>query len=252
VKLELLQLTGTNGKTFAALDYEPRRPRGVALAVGHGYSSSKQNLDLLCSFLAAHGFGVLSVDFPGHKLGASGGRLESVEDLFAALGGAIAYVRERYTPVVYALGHSMGASTALVAAGNDANVTGVVSIATGFGRPNALEALALRGTVDLRSAYVEGLSLPAMAAQMAPQLEAALPRLAGRPALYIAAQRDMMVARDSAEELFRRAPEPKTFVTIDSDHTYAGENARATILAWLNERHPRDEGAEPAAQAQVL
>jgi len=27
--------------------------------------------------------------------------------------------------------------------------------------------------------------------------------------------------------------------TISSDHTYAGENARAAILAWLNARHPR-------------
>jgi fermentation-respiration switch protein FrsA (DUF1100 family) len=67
--------------------------------------------------------------------------------------------------------------------------------------------------------------------------------LAGRPVLYVAAQRDMMVSLRSAEELFERAPEPKTFALVDSDHTYAGENARASVLAWLNERHPRDEGS---------
>jgi fermentation-respiration switch protein FrsA (DUF1100 family) len=49
----------------------------------------------------------------------------------------------------------------------------------------------------------------------------------------------MMVSPASARELFERAPEPKTFVTIDSDHTSAGENARSAVLAWLNERHPR-------------
>ena len=57
--------------------------------------------------------------------------------------------------------------------------------------------------------------------------------------LYVAAERDMMVSKTSAHALFERAPEPKTLVTIDSDHTYAGENARAAVLGWLNERHPR-------------
>jgi fermentation-respiration switch protein FrsA (DUF1100 family) len=57
--------------------------------------------------------------------------------------------------------------------------------------------------------------------------------------LYVAAERDGMVSLASARELFERAPEPKTFATIDSDHTTAGDNARATVLAWLNERHAR-------------
>jgi pimeloyl-ACP methyl ester carboxylesterase len=251
VKLELLTLRTAAGKNVAALDYEPRRARAVGIAVGHGYSSSKQNLDMLCAFLAAHGFNVVSVDFPGHKLGASGGRLESVDDLFATLSTAVEYLRER-TPLVYTLGHSMGAATALVAAANDPGVAGAVSIATGLGRQSALEALSLRGTVDLRSAYVDGLTLPEMAAQMSPRLGAALPRLAGRPVLYVSAQRDMMVTRGSAEELFERAPEPKSFARIDSDHTYAGENARAAVLAWLNERHPREESAEPPVRAEAL
>ncbi|HEX3468453.1 MAG TPA: hypothetical protein VHT05_10275, partial [Candidatus Elarobacter sp.] len=70
-----------NANPVAFLAYEARRARDVALVAGHGYSSSKQNLDGLCAFLASHGFGVFSLDFPGHKLGASGGRLRSVEDL---------------------------------------------------------------------------------------------------------------------------------------------------------------------------
>jgi pimeloyl-ACP methyl ester carboxylesterase len=239
VKLDLLNLRTPRGKTVATLDYEPRRARNVALAVGHGYSSSKHNLDLLCGFLASHGFHVASVDFPGHKLGASGGRLDAVEDLVESLSAAVAYLRERYGAPVYTVGHSMGAWTALLTAARDPQIAGAVSIATGYGRPLALEALAARGTVDLRSSYVEGLSLPDMAAQAAPAIEAALPLLAGRPVLYVAAKRDMMVSQRSAEELFERAPEPKTFATVDSDHTYAGENARGAILAWLNERHPR-------------
>jgi len=239
VKLELLRLTASNGATIAALDYEPRRARGVTLAAGHGYSSSKQNLDLLCAFLAGHGYRIISVDFPGHKLGASGGRLDSIDDLTAALAAAVAYGRETYGGIVYAMGHSMGATTALRACAADPGIAGAISIATGYGRPAALQALGTLGAVDLRSAYVDGLTLPEMAAATEPALDAALPALAGRPVLYIAAERDGMVSRTSAEELFMRAPEPKTFVTVESDHTLAAENSRAAVLAWLNERHPR-------------
>ena len=67
-----------------------------------------------------------------------------------------------------------------------------------------------------------------------------LPRLAGRPALYVAASRDAMVNESSVRELYERAPEPKTFARIDSDHTYAGERSRGTVLEWLNALHPRD------------
>jgi pimeloyl-ACP methyl ester carboxylesterase len=237
--LELRYLPTAEGGTVAALDYAPRRPRGVALAVGHGYSSSKHNLDSLCAFLASHGFHVLSIDFPGHKLGASGGRLAGPDTLTDALDAAVRFARATYGPAVYTLGHSMGAATALRACAADPAITGAISIATGYGRPAILEAFAARGTVDLRSSYVDGLTLQALAALTEPLLEAALPLLAGRPVLYVAAERDGMVTRASVEQLFARAPEPKTFAAIASDHTYAGENARAAVLAWLNERHPR-------------
>jgi len=222
------------------LDYEPRRERRAVLVVGHGYYSSKHNPDFFCNFLAGHGFGVLSLDFPGHKLGASGGRLDSAHALSAAMSAVVEYARATYPEsTLYACGHSMGATTALRVAAHDSRIAGAISIATGWGRPAALEALGGGARVDLRAAYVDGLSLPELVAQTEPLLEAALPLLAGRPVLYVAATRDAMVAPRSANELFERAPEPKTFASVDSDHTYAGENARGVALAWLAERHPR-------------
>ncbi|MBC5809810.1 MAG: alpha/beta fold hydrolase [Candidatus Eremiobacteraeota bacterium] len=239
MKLELLRVPSETGAGIAVLDYEPRRPRGVSLVVGHGYSSSKHNLDFLCNFLASHGFNVLSLDFPGHKLGASGGRLDSPHDLTAAMSAVVREARTRYGDEVYAVGHSMGATTALRACAGDPEIRGAVSIATGYGRPGALKNLAGALTVDLRSAYVVGLSLPELVERSEPLLEEALPKLAGRPVLYVAASRDLMVSKASAEELFERAPEPKTLATIDSDHTLAGENARSAVLGWLNGLHPR-------------
>ncbi len=243
MKLDLLTLETIRGHGIAALDYEPRRPRGVALVAGHGYSSSKQNLDGLCAFLASHGYHVVSVDFPGHKLGATGGRLDDVADLTESLGAAVTFARDRYRCPVYALGHSMGAIAALHTCAADPRVTGAISIATGYGRPSAMLAMQARGVVDLRSSYVDGWTLQDLVAHTEPLLDGVLARLAGKPVLYVAASRDGMVSPASARELFDRAPEPKSFATVESDHTYAGENARAAVLAWLNDRHPRSTSA---------
>ncbi len=238
MKLELLRIAAA-GANIAALRYEPRRPRGVWIVAGHGYSSSKHNLDFLCSFLASHGYGVVSMDFQGHKLGASGGRLQSVEDLPIAMGGVAGFVREFHSGALYTMGHSMGAMTALFTAARDPSITGTIAIATGYGRPSAIEALREKGVSDFRSAYVEGLALPDLVRGVDELFDRALPQLAGRPQLYVCADRDAMVSRASVEELFDRASEPKTFVTISSDHTYAAENARGEVLAWLNLSHPR-------------
>jgi alpha-beta hydrolase superfamily lysophospholipase len=226
---------------IAFLAYEPKRARGVGLVVGHGYSSSKQNLDLLCNFLASHGFATFSLDFPGHKLGSSSGPLRSLDELTDAMHAIVEHARQTLphgTPI-YTLGHSMGATAALLTAAADEEIAGVISIATGIGRIAALEALSLRGATDLRSAYVDGLSLPQLAAQTEPRLIPALADLSGRPQLYIAAERDMMVARSSVESLFALAPEPKSLETVASDHTYAGENSRSVVLNWLGALHPR-------------
>jgi pimeloyl-ACP methyl ester carboxylesterase len=232
----------------AVLEYEARRPREVTLVAGHGYSSSKQNLDGLCAFLASHGFGVYSLDFPGHKLGASGGRLRTVEDLFDAMESVVRFARAAGAKTIYTLGHSMGAATALCVAGRDPSIAGAISIATGYGRPAALDALAARGVVDLRSSYVDGLALPEITREWAPHLDDALPQLAGRPVLFVAADRDGMVARASVEQLFERASEPKSLVTIRSDHTFAGDNSRSAVLQWLNGLHPR---VTTAAQSET-
>ncbi|MDQ2991296.1 MAG: lysophospholipase [Candidatus Eremiobacteraeota bacterium] len=223
----------------AVLAYEARRPRGVSLVVGHGYSSSKHNLDFMCGFLAGHGFGVWSLDFPGHKLGASGGVLRGVDDCIDAMSAVVEHVRANHPGPILTVGHSMGAMTALFTAAADPQVTGAIAIATGYGRPSAIAALKNVGATDFRSGYVDGVALPELVEGLDARYEEALPKLAGRPLLIVAAKHDAMVSRASVEELYARAPEPKTFETIESDHTYAGDNARGALLQWLNERFPR-------------
>lgn len=238
MNVNLVRLTGEDNDV-AVLEYEPRRARGVSVVVGHGYSSSKHNLDFLCNFLASHGYAVFSLDFPGHKLGASGGTLRGIDDLIDAMRTAAAFARARHDGPLYVMGHSMGAMTALFTAAADPSISGTIAITTGYGRPTAIDALRGKGVTDFRSGYVDGVALPDLVAGVDERFAEALPRLAGRPQLYVAAQRDAMVSARSVEELYDRASEPKDFIVIDSDHTYAGDNARGEVLQWLNARHPR-------------
>ena len=236
--LELFTVAAAHNRV-AVLCYEPRRPRGVALVAGHGYSSSKHNLDFLCAFLASHGFGVYSLDFPGHKLGASGGALRNVDDCVDAMASAVRFARERGDTSIYTMGHSMGGMTAIFTAALDAEIVGTIAIATGYGRPTSLAALQKAGATDFRSSYVVGATLPELVAGVDAHYATLLPKLAGRPALYVAANADGMVNPRSVKELFDRAPEPKWFETVESDHTYAADRSRSTVLQWLDERHPR-------------
>lgn len=236
---ELLRVEAQRNAQVAVLRYEPRRARGVTLVAGHGYSSSKHNLDSLCSFLAGHGFALWSFDFPGHKLGASGGWLRSIDDCIDAMQAVIDAARARDATPIYTLGQSMGAMTALFCAGLDAQITGAIALTTGYGRPSALTALANLGATDFRASYVEGATLPELLADVEARYIALLPRLAGRPVLYVAASRDGMVSPASVRELYDRAPEPKTFRSIESDHTDAATHARTVVLEWLGELHPR-------------
>lgn len=224
---------------LAVLVYEARRPRGVTIVAGHGYSSSKHNLDFLCGFLAGHGFAVYSLDFPGHKLGASGGRLRSETDLISSMQAVAERARQDTGETIYTMGHSMGAMTALRTAALDPGIAGAIAIATGYGRPSALNALRAMGATDFRDSYVDGLTLPELTESLDRAFDADLPKLAGRPVLYIAAERDMMVSQASVRELFARAPEPKMLATVSSDHTSAADASRAPVLQWLNALHPR-------------
>lgn len=238
MKVELFRVRAARNEV-AVLSYEPRRSRNVWIVAGHGYSSSKHNLDFLCSFLASHGFGVFSLDFPGHKLGSSGGHLQSVDDLVDSMSSVVRYVRENAGATIYCMGHSMGAMTSLFVAAEDRAIAGTIAITTGYGRPTAIDALQSKGVTDFRSSYVEGIPLPDLVRGVDERFAQALPRLAGRPQLYVAARHDAMVSPRSVEELFDRAYDPKTLVTIESDHTYAGEHSRAEVLQWLNALHPR-------------
>ena len=167
----------------AVLRYRARRPRDVSIVVGHGYSSSKHNLDFLCSFLATHGFEIFSLDFPGHKLGASGGTLRGIHDCIDAMAATVAFARTQTRVTPYTMGHSMGAMTAILTAAADSTIPGVVAIATGYGRPTALTTLMNRPGSDFRASYVDGVALPELTQSLDAHLDVSLEHARGPAAV---------------------------------------------------------------------
>ncbi|HVA38795.1 MAG TPA: alpha/beta fold hydrolase [Candidatus Dormibacteraeota bacterium] len=232
-----LEYLDAGASHVATLLYEPPAPKGVTVVLAHGYSSSKQNLDLLAAFVAQHGFRIVTFDFPGHKLGATGGRLASFDTCLETMSRVVDHVRERFEGPVYVGGHSLGAATALRVCGADPTLAGCISIATGRDIARGLEQLKARGPLAFRATYVDGISLPELLEQMTVEsLDAALDAIAGRPLLVVAAAHDLIAARSQVESLFERAADPKTLAVIESDHTFAASNSKAAVLAWLRAR----------------
>lgn len=231
-----LEYLNTGGHRIATLIYDPPQPKAVTLVLGHGYSSSKQNLDFLAGFVAQHGFRTVTFDFPGHKLGASGGRLESFETCLETMATVVERAMQRFGGETYVGGHSLGAATALRICGGDPRLAGCVSIATGRDIGANLDQIRARGPLSFRAAYVDGVSLPELIEQMSvDSIDAALEGIAGRPLLVVAAAHDMIAPRSQVEALFERASEPKRLHVIESDHTSAASNSKAAVLAWLRE-----------------
>ena len=196
----------------------------------------------MCSFLASHGYGVYSLDFPGHKLGASGGELRGVDDCVDANDGAVAaFARERGDGgPICTFGHSMGGMTAIFTAALDPRDSRRRSRSRpdtdGRRRSNRCRRIGASGFPFLLRRG-RGSAAPGSGRRSALCASAPFGRTAG--ALRCGGS-DGMVSPSSVRELYDRAPEPKWLASVDSDHTYAGEHARAVVLEWLNARRPRN------------
>ena len=67
------------GQDLCGLRYLPdTQRRDTALILAHGFTSGKYSLDSLASYLCARGYEALTFDFVGHKLGCTGGRMETM------------------------------------------------------------------------------------------------------------------------------------------------------------------------------
>ena len=225
----------SGGANLAALVYKTREWKSdVCLTLAHGFTASKESLDVLASYLCSRGYGCLSFDFRGHKLGGSSGEIRSAEDVVADLTTAARWGMDHFGCAESALvGHSMGALVSLVVAAREPRAAGVAAIATGpnpsagFRQPVGLAML------SQRSDYVTGIEPMALLEEM-DILAAQVRQNPPKPTLLIAATGDVIAKPSRVREMAEQVGPHAELAEIDASHLDAPDRARGTVANWLD------------------
>jgi len=197
--------------------YAPSRNRAAVLFV-HGAGGDRSSLLPEARVLARQGFGVLLFDLPGH--GESDGAIRWSEPERTAVDEAIGFLARR-TEVdpraIGAFGFSLGGYVLAQAASRDARIAAVVLSGTPADPVAQVEHQHGRYGVftELPALFVlrrGGLRLDVRAVDF-------VARIAPRPLLVVAGDRDAIVPVAMAEQLFQAARTPKElFVIRGGDH----------------------------------
>lgn len=228
------------GHRIRGLGYGPHSgvPSPVRIILLHGYSSSKHAVDPVAQALAMAGYSVTAIDLPGHKLGATGGSLQSFQVAVYAALDAVNQIPSNQPSVL--IGHSMGAAVAVVAASQSHECVG--SVAMGLGYPVTAtrnDPRVISYYLD-RWAWVDGASPLEVGLEMDRALPEALKQLTGKPFLLVSGEQDIELPPSSARTLFEMAGQPKSTHQIDADHSQIPRIAGPLIVSWVQRHWPCD------------
>ena len=237
-------------KLAANLELPSARPRAFAL-FAHCFTCSRNvhAASRISRALGAHGIAVLRFDFTG--LGGSEGDFantnfsSNVEDLVAAAG----HLREHHEAPRLLVGHSLGGTAVLAAAGQINEVRAVATIGAPFDPAHVTHLVKdaqaagddLQVSIAGRQFRVAKSFFDDLAGQKAGETIGAL----RKPLLVFHSPRDTVVDIDNASKIFLAAKHPKSFVSLDrADHLLTQkDDARyaATVLAAWASRYLEPE-----------
>ena len=254
MRLETVTIRG-RASDLAGLRYLPEgNRRGIALVLAHGFTSGKFSLDSLANYLATRGFEALTFDFVGHKLGCSGGTMETMAQAPGNLSDALHWLRSvSDADRIVLVGHSMGAAAALATAAWEiaeratpeligkagskeswgAPLAGVVSLCMGAEPSAGFNSAIGKAMLEQRQDYVVG----APAIELIREIDGLAASAAGigsLPALFIAAKQDVLLSVDRVVRLAQLAPN-STVQVIESSHLEAPDKSRAAVYSWLSQ-----------------
>ena len=235
---------GSQGTPLAArLDYPEGKPRAFAL-FAHCFTCSKDLFAAarIASELVKRGFAVFRFDFTG--LGMSEGEFantnfsSNVQDLLAAA----AYLRETLMPVDILIGHSLGGTAVLAAAGDIPEAKAVATV----GAPANAGHVTRNFAAHLDEIRNKGEAEVTLAGrtftikrQFLEDVEAS--RLHGRIAalkkalLIFHAPADEVVGLENASAIFTAARHPKSFITLyGADHLLTKREDAAYVAEVLS------------------
>lgn len=269
MKTQRLRFKNTLGIELGARLDQPDVPVPVAYAVfSHCFTCNKDYkfIRQVARALTEQGIAVLCLDFTG--LGDSAGRFEdsnfstSVADVIAAA----RFLADEYRPPALLVGHSLGGTVMLAAAGELPQVRAVATLNAPFEPRHIVHHFS--GIVDRIEA--EGGADAVIGGRTYRVTRQLLHDLRGRQMtdtirrldaalLVLHAPRDETVGIDNAGRIFEAARHPKSFVSLDgADHLLSREaDARyaGQLIATWARRYLDDSGTvamTPAAEPGIV
>lgn len=245
---ERLSFESRGGARLSArLDRPDGPPRAYAL-FAHCFACTKNSLAAvrISRGLAMRGIATLRFDFTG--LGESEGEFgqQPYSADVADLAAAARFMEAADMTPRLLIGHSLGGTAALAAAGQMPDVTAVVTIGSPFEPSHVTNLFAAeldeiirygeapvklgRGTFNLSRGFVEDLSRQSSRERI---------QALGRALLILHAPTDDIVGIENAESIFGAARHPKSYVSLDTaDHLLTkaedADYAAEIIAAWAS------------------
>ncbi|MCX6360948.1 MAG: alpha/beta fold hydrolase [Armatimonadetes bacterium] len=222
---------------LSAVLYQPQRPRrkGCVLLT-HGLTASRSGMDLLAAYLAGKGLPCVTHDLRGHVLGASTGRLESVQDAVDDLLILCRWrLRESGEAPLALVGHSLGGLLSIAAAARCANVCAVACLASSADPDRSFQGPAGDALLRQRGGYLDGapaLELLRQAAGLARHAD----ELGAIPALFVAGKTDILVSPESVRALALRVGPHAEYAEVPASHQHLPDHARGLVGGWLLSR----------------
>jgi len=251
-----------SGIKLAAVLELPDRPTNIFALFAHCFTCGKDVVaaSRIARTLATNNIGVLRFDFTG--LGSSDGDFantnfsSNIEDLLSAA----QYLRDNHSAPQLLVGHSLGGTAVLNAAGNIPECKAVVSI----GAPATADHVMKLFTQDVEKIEVEGsaevdlagrrfhIKRQFIADMKAQSTENRISRL--RKALLVFhSPLDDTVSIEQAELIFTAAKHPKSFITLDgADHLLSkvgdAQYVANTISAWASRYIDQETATQPSVE----
>jgi pimeloyl-ACP methyl ester carboxylesterase len=242
VPYEDVAFPGPEGSTLRGWFVPAESPAERAVVGLHGGGGDRRSWLSLVPALHAAGYPVLLYDARGHGASSGDPSFSTWHDLVSALDWL---EHERGIGRAAALGSSLGASNAIVAAALDERLDAVVAQSSGTGVGDLLHSLpqlaALPGPIVALSARFVLLrsDVPLLTAlTLQPTPESLIAKIAPRGVLLIHGSEDEMVPVEHAQRLYAAAQEPKALWIVEGGghrglRGFAFEGYRARVIAFL-------------------
>lgn len=241
-----IEFKGHDGGYLAGLlQYPDEAPRAWVL-FAHCFSCGKDiaAASRIARALVAQGFAVLRFDFTG--LGNSDGDFANTNfsSNVTDLQKAADFMREQYEAPGLLIGHSLGGTAALIAAGDIPECKGVVTIGAPYEPAHMTKHFSdnLQTIMDDGEANVElgGRSLTIKKQFVEDVTRVSVDDLVGklrRALLIFHSPLDEVVSAEEAEKIYKAARHPKSFVSLDhADHLLTNksdaEYVAAIVASW--------------------